>query len=94
MKSFMKIVSLSLFVLTIGISGCSPKYTTEDKGDFVLIHNPEGATIGYSRSSGVQPLTVDRLGFKDLNKNGQLDKYEDWRLPVDERAKDLAEKCR
>ncbi len=29
---------------------------------------------------------------KDLNKNGSLDKYEDWRLPVDERAKDLASK--
>ncbi len=27
--------------------------------------------------------------FKDLNKNGKLDKYEDWRLPVDARVKDL-----
>ena len=27
--------------------------------------------------------------FKDLNKNGKLDKYEDWRLPVDERVADL-----
>jgi len=37
-------------------------------------------------------LTVDRLAFKDLNKNGQLDNYEDWRLSVDERAADLASK--
>jgi beta-glucosidase len=29
------------------------------------------------------------LEFKDLNKNGKLDKYEDWRLPVDVRVKDL-----
>ena len=29
------------------------------------------------------------LEFKDLNKNGKLDKYEDWRLPVDTRVKDL-----
>ena len=35
-------------------------------------------------------LTVNRLAFKDLNKNGKLDKYEDWRLPVDDRARDLA----
>lgn len=32
------------------------------------------------------------LNFKDLNKNGKLDKYEDWRLPTDVRAKDLAGK--
>ena len=29
-------------------------------------------------------------GFKDLNKNGKLDTYEDWRLPARERAEDLA----
>lgn len=37
-------------------------------------------------------LTVDGIHFKDLNKNGNLDAYEDWRLPVDARAKDLASK--
>lgn len=37
-------------------------------------------------------LTVNGLQFKDLNKNGQLDKYEDWRLSNDERAKDLLSK--
>ncbi|HOX83796.1 MAG TPA: glycoside hydrolase family 3 N-terminal domain-containing protein, partial [Chryseolinea sp.] len=47
-------------------------------------------TLGYSITSGVKILTVDRLAFKDLNKNGKLDKYEDWRLSADERAKDLA----
>jgi beta-glucosidase len=34
-------------------------------------------------------LKVGTLEFKDLNKNGKLDKYEDWRLPVDVRVKDL-----
>lgn len=32
------------------------------------------------------------LKFKDLNKNGKLDKYEDWRLPADDRSKDLLSK--
>jgi beta-glucosidase len=32
------------------------------------------------------------LKFKDLNKNGKLDKYEDWRLTSDERSKDLLSK--
>ena len=37
-------------------------------------------------------LKIGNLEFKDLNKNHQLDKYEDWRLPVDERIKDLISK--
>lgn len=40
----------------------------------------------------VQLLTVDGYQFKDLNRNGQLDKYEDWRLPKETRAKDLLSK--
>lgn len=39
------------------------------------------------RSAGV--LQVDGFRFKDLNKNGKLDPYEDWRLDVDQRVKDL-----
>lgn len=37
-------------------------------------------------------LTVDGLTFKDLNRNGVLDKYEDWRLPVEIRVADLVSK--
>ncbi|WP_378235095.1 glycoside hydrolase family 3 protein [Aquincola agrisoli] len=40
--------------------------------------------------SRVKPLlTVGGQKFKDLNNNGQLDRYEDWRLPVDQRVADL-----
>ena len=34
-------------------------------------------------------LTVDGLQFRDLNANGVLDPYEDWRLSPEERTKDL-----
>ena len=34
-------------------------------------------------------ITADGKQFKDLNANGKLDKYEDWRLSVDERINDL-----
>ncbi|MBA4851830.1 glycoside hydrolase family 3 N-terminal domain-containing protein [Emticicia sp. BO119] len=44
------------------------------------------ADLGY-RSAKI--LKIAGLDFKDLNKNGKLDKYEDWRLPNDERIKDL-----
>lgn len=40
-----------------------------------------------------QPLlTINGFTFKDLNKNGMLDKYEDYRLSVGERAEDLVSK--
>ena len=37
-------------------------------------------------------IDADGLKFKDLNKNGELDKYEDWRLSPEERGKDLVSK--
>ncbi len=37
-------------------------------------------------------ITVDGFTFSDLNKNGKLDKYEDYRLPINDRIKDLISK--
>ncbi|MEZ4899756.1 MAG: glycoside hydrolase family 3 N-terminal domain-containing protein [Saprospiraceae bacterium] len=71
-------------------SACGPNWTEAAHGDFMVINNSGGATLGYSPESGISILTVDRYAFKDLNKNGKLDAYEDWRLDVDARAADLA----
>lgn len=40
----------------------------------------------------IATLKVKNFEFKDLNKNGKLDQYEDWRLPIDVRVKDLVKK--
>ena len=37
-------------------------------------------------------LRVDGSTFKDLDRNGKLDPYEDWRLPADVRARDLVQR--
>ncbi len=37
----------------------------------------------------VKLIQVNGLMFKDLNRNGRLDKYEDWRLSSEERSRDL-----
>ena len=37
----------------------------------------------------VEIIQDGRYQFKDLNKNGTLDAYEDWRLPLDQRIADL-----
>lgn len=92
----MKSQHINYFLFLLGtlffFSSCGPKWTETGKGDYNLIENQGGQNLGYSPTSGVSILTVDRYAFKDLNKNGTLDKYEDWRLSVDERAADLASK--
>lgn len=89
----MKSQSLMMVVFAIiFLSACGPKWTEEDMGDFRLVHNKGGQTLGYSPESGVSLIIDKGFAFKDLNQNGELDVYEDWRKPVDERAKDLASK--
>ncbi|MBQ2874599.1 MAG: hypothetical protein IJE85_04800, partial [Bacteroidales bacterium] len=63
---------------------------TETENGYNLITQKKGQTIAYSPGSGVGILTDDGYAFKDLNRNGSLEPYEDWRLPAEERAEDLA----
>lgn len=82
---------LAIAMLTL-FTGCGPKYTTEQHGDINYVLNKGGQKLAYSSRSGVKIIEQNHLAFKDLNMNGMLDPYEDWRLPVNERAKDLAKK--
>jgi len=79
-------------VILITATGCGPKYTIEEKDGFTLVHNKGGITLGYAPSSGVSLLEKNGYAFKDLNRDGVLDPYEDWRLGVEERIGDLASK--
>lgn len=88
MTTFRHLGAAALAVMML--SGCSQKWTSEDKGSHIEITQKKGATLGYSASSGVQILTKGGYAFKDLNRNGKVDVYEDWRKPVQQRAEDLA----
>ncbi len=93
MKNISKIIILPVMAFVLVIApGCSKKWKEESKGSFNLVLNNGGQTLGYSPSSGVKILTVNGFAFKDLNRNGKLDPYEDWRLSADERARDLAKR--
>ena len=83
---------IGLVITSLLIIGCGPKFSEENKGDFNIVNNNKGKQLGYHPNSGVSLLTIDRYAFKDLNKDGKLDAYEDWRLSADERALDLAQK--
>lgn len=91
MKYFLRLaLCFPLFVQQI----CAQKWSASqpDSSGIVIINNIGGQKLGYAKTSGIKILTVDGFAFKDLNKNNSLDKYEDWRLPVDVRVKELASK--
>ena len=76
MKKQIPILVISIIIF-LGVVSCS----TEVKKP-----QPE---LGFR---SVSIIDENGLKFKDLNKNGTLDKYEDWRLSSDERSKDLLSK--
>ena len=63
---------------------------TQTADGWYKVENAGGPTLGYSADSGVKILNVGGKFFKDLNRNGKLDKFEDWRLSPQKRAEDLA----
>jgi beta-glucosidase len=79
-----------LFVVLFITAGCVSKWSEEVKDGYNLVHNKGAQTLGYAPESGVSLIMKNGFAFKDLNRNGKLDVYEDWRKPVDERAADLA----
>lgn len=58
---------------------------------WTMVTNEDGATLGYSKSLGLQLIQVDGYAFKDLNRNNLLDQFEDWRLDYETRAKVMVE---
>ena len=67
------------------------KYTiTETADGWIKVENEDGETLGVSANSGVGLIEEDGYAFKDMNQNGKLDAYEDWRLTNEERTEDLA----
>lgn len=90
MKSIRNLLIVLSGMAIVTLTGCGPKYTIEELDGFTLVHNNGGQTLGYSPGSGVAVIEKNGYAFKDLNKNGELDNYEDWRLPARERAENLA----
>jgi beta-glucosidase len=73
--------------------GTAAKWTEEKTADgWVKVTNEGGKTLGYSANSGVKIVQVDGYAFKDLDRDGMLDVYEDWRRTDEERASDLTSK--
>ena len=93
-----KIIALFLtlvMVLSVAMTASAESKWSEKKmrpEGWIKVTNEGGKTLGYSKDSGVTIIEVDGFAFKDMNRNGELDAYEDWRLTNEERAADLSGK--
>lgn len=83
---------IALAISILVLASCTGARWTEvqTENGYNLITQKKGQTLGYTPGSGVVILEVDGQAFKDMNRNGTLDPYEDWRLSAYERAEDLA----
>ena len=89
LSNLKKLMLLPAFT-AIAVS-CNNSPQEEAFDGYTLVHQ-NGPDLGYSPNSGVSIIIDKDKAFKDLNKNGVVDRYEDWRLSPQERAKDLAGK--
>lgn len=86
----MKHSHIVLIVLVL-LTACKNTITEQRYSQFILIQQTQGPDLGYNPQSGVSILYQDDYAFKDLNQNGELDIYEDWRETPSKRAQDLAQ---
>ena len=74
-------------IIFAAISCGRNEITIEEHEGYSLAVQSKGPAIGYSSAP---TILEDGFLFRDLDRNGVLTPYEDWRLPSIERAKDLA----
>ncbi|WP_181305476.1 glycoside hydrolase family 3 N-terminal domain-containing protein [Rufibacter sp. XAAS-G3-1] len=68
------------------INSCGQSKTETESGAATGAERTSQPSLGYRSAKLVE---ADGLQFKDLNRNGRLDQYEDWRLTPAERSQDL-----
>ena len=92
MKKLLKsVAALSLSAMMLLSPGVLAEEDEEESNVVELttvVQEYEGKQI-VLKTAGLDILEQDGYKFKDLNKNGELDPYEDWRLTPEERTEDL-----
>ena len=102
MKKLCWLLVLVMLVSSIGLTAFAEdaapaaaatgsRFSSYDEVNALITISPaEGDQVELGYLDGVTTiLEVDGLKFKDLNKNGKLDVYEDWRQDIDARVWDL-----
>lgn len=94
-----KSVAVSMSAAMLAGAAAVPSFASETKWSeeqtadgWMKVTNDGGKTLGYSADSEVTIIEQDGYAFKDMDKDGELDMYEDWREDANTRAADLASK--
>ena len=62
---------------------------SQEAKDIKTLTSKSGTVLGYSKNSGVKIIKENGESFKDLNKNGKLDIYENPTETISNRVEDL-----
>ena len=92
-RKILAIIMVFCMVLAFAVPALADdvKFTEEETKDgWIKVTQEGGPTLGYAPDSGVTLLVDDGFAFKDLDQDGELDVYEDWREDANTRATDLA----
>ena len=89
MRNCLMPLALSAIVL---LCSCNTEVSETRNGTVVFVTQSHGPVLGYDSASGVSVITRGGRCFKDMDRNGVIDKYEDWTLNPVIRTDDLVSK--
>ncbi len=89
MKKLSLILALAMLVSCFSIPAMAEDTAIKESASGFFYIEAEGERPRLSAATSDKFFQVDGQWFKDLNGNGELDPYEDWRLSDQERAENL-----
>ncbi len=92
MKKLSLFLAVVMVLTSIGLTGLAETSPIKESASGFYYIEAEGDRPRLSAASADKFMQVDGEWFKDMNGNGALDAYEDWRLTSEERVADLLTK--
>ena len=88
-KKVSLLLAIAMLFSAIGIPAFAEEPVIKESASGFYYIEANGEQVKLSAQDKSLFIQADGLYFKDLNKNGSLDVYEDWRNDIDTRVADL-----
>lgn len=92
MKRLSLLLALLMLLTSVGVPALAEESAIKESASGFYYIEAEASRPRLSAASADKFMQIDGEWFKDMNGNGELDAYEDWRLSSAERAADLLTK--
>ena len=89
MKKLALLMALVMTLSCLSLTGLAEESAIKESPSGFYYVEANGDQIKVSAKDRNILIQADGLWFRDLNKNGTLDVYEDWRQDIDARVADL-----